>query len=393
MSGRPGKVADRARATWRRPFSIERLGPGLTYVWYGMRFATWMRLLARGRFDVTLNCLPRIATVTLMTALVSASALVGRILFARRVAETEVAPPVFILGHWRTGTTLVHELLALDTAFAYPTTHQCFFPETFLVSGRIFHGIYRLFLPARRPFDDMVFGLDRPQEEEFALVNMGVPSPYDILAFPRHGPPDGRYLDLEGLRPAERKAWEAAYVTFLKRLQFATVKPLVLKSPPNTARVAALLRLFPEARFIHITRHPFEVYASSVHMLKAFTAVQGLHNPPLIDGWVGEYVLTTFERMYAAYERDRPLIPDGRLVEVRYEDLVADAKGVVREIYRALGLGEFAPVAPRVEAYLAERAEHKPKTWVLAADERQAIVKRWRSYFARYGYATESPPG
>ncbi len=381
------KAAAKKRGRWRHPFRIERQGEGLVYLWHGMRWSTWMRLLADGRFDVSVNCLPRILSVTLMAPLVSASALASKALYRRRVAATAVRDPIFILGHWRTGTTLLHELLACDPRLAFPTTHQCLFPDTFLVSGRAFHAIYAMFMPTRRPFDDMPMGLDRPQEEEFGLVNMGVGSLYRAFAFPRHGPGDSRYLDLAGLSTDERGAWEAAYVTLLKRIQSTTPNRLVLKSPAHTARIATLMRLFPDARFIHIARDPREVFPSTVHMLKGLMAVQGLHNPPDIDGWVGEYVLSTFERMYAAYDRDCKLVPAGRLAEIRFEDLIADTTGVLSEVYEALDLGDFAVTEPAVDAYLADRAGHRRNKYALDEEERRAVVSRWRSYMERFNYA------
>lgn len=384
-------LSDRAQPPerWRHPFRIERPGDGLVYLWHGMRLSTWLRLLAHGGFNVTFNCLPRILAVTAGAPLVSALALVSRTLYGRRVAATVVEPPVFVIGHWRTGTTLVHELLARDPALGYPTTHQCFFPETFLVSGGAFNRLYGLLMPEKRPFDDMPVGIDRPQEEEFGLVNMGAGSLYRAFAFPRHGPGDLRYLDLEGLTEEERRDWETACLTLVKRLQFAWKKPLVLKSPANTARIKTLTRLFPDARFIHIARDPFEVYPSTLRMLKGLMAVQGLQNPPEVDGWISEYVLSTFERMFAAYEGDRHLIPDARLVEVRYEDLIAEPKGVLSGIYRALDLGDFATAEPKFDAYLAERAGHKRNRHALGDDERRSIASRWRPYFERFGYSVD----
>jgi hypothetical protein len=374
---------------WRHPFRIERSGNGLTYLWHGMRLSTWLRLLADGRFDVTFNCLPRILAVTASAPLVSALALVRRLLYDRRVAATAVERPIFIIGHWRTGTTLVHELLARDPALGYPTTHQCFFPETFLVSGGAFNWLYGLLMPEKRPFDDVPVGVDRPQEEEFGLVNMGAGSLYRAFAFPCQGPGDPRYLDLEGLSDEELEDWEAACLTLVKRLQFAWKKPLVLKSPPNTGRLRTLVRLFPDARFIHLARDPFEVYPSTLRMLKALMAVQGLQNPPEVDGWIGEHVLSIFERMFAAYERDRHLIADGRLVEVRYEDLIADPKGVLAGIYRDIDIGDFAAAEPGIDGYLAEHSGHKRNRHALGDDERRAIAHRWRPYFERFGYSAD----
>jgi hypothetical protein len=374
---------------WRHPFRIERRpGAGLAYMWHGMRLSPWLKLLADGGFDVTFNCLPRILSVTAAAPLVSALALVCRTLYGQKVAATDVEAPVFIIGHWRTGTTLLHELLARDPTLGYPTTHQCFFPDTFLVSGGAFDRLYGLLIPDKRPFDDVPVGLDRPQEEEFGLVVMGAGSLYRAFAFPRHGPGDSRYLDLEDLSDEERQSWEAVYLTLVKRLQFAwKKKPLVLKSPPNTARIKTLVRLFPGARFIHMVRDPFEIYPSTVHMLKGLIAVQGLQNPPEIDRWIGEYVLSTFEHMFSAYERARHLIPDGCLVEVRYEDMIVDPKSVLARVYHDISLGDFGAVAPRIDAYLAERASHRRNHHVLDDDHRRTIATRWRRYFERFGYS------
>ena len=367
---------------------LEREGQGIAYVWHGMRFGTWLKLLAEGRFDVTLNCLPRIAAVTLTAPVVSAVSLFSDATYGRRAATIDIQPPVFILGHWRSGTTLVHDLLACDPTLAYPTTHQCMFPNTFLMSGQGLNWIYELFMPAKRPFDDVPIGIERPQEEEFGLANMGVGSLYRGFAFPRHGAPDLRYLDLEGLTDEERHAWEAAYVTLLKRLQFIARRPLVLKSPPNTARLKTLSRLFPEARYVHIARNPFDVFPSTMRMVGTLMSVQGLQNPPKVEGWLQEYVLTAFERMFAAYERDRHLVGEGQLVEIRFEDLVADPKGVLADVYGRLGIGDFAAAEPGIDAYLAGRAGHRRNTHRLDEATRGAIVERWRPYFERFDYAT-----
>ena len=48
------------------------------------------------------------------------------------IAKTEMPDPVFILGHWRSGTTLLHGLMAQDDQFAYPRIYQVSNPHSFL---------------------------------------------------------------------------------------------------------------------------------------------------------------------------------------------------------------------------------------------------------------------
>lgn len=97
-------------------------------------------------------------------------------------------PPVFIIGHWRTGTTLLHELLILDPRHNFPNTYQCLEPNHFLLTEKFFKSYFNFLLPTRRPMDNMEAGWDKPQEDEFALCMMGQPSPYLDVAFPNNPP-------------------------------------------------------------------------------------------------------------------------------------------------------------------------------------------------------------
>ncbi|MCW5698433.1 MAG: sulfotransferase [Rhodospirillales bacterium] len=381
--------AERTKFDWLRlnPFRIERSGGAAPYIWHGMRFGAWLKLMAAGNFDITFNCLPRILGVTAVTPVNSLCHYASEAIYGRRVADTEVEAPVFILGHWRTGTTLMHELLSGDPRFGFPTTFECMFPSSFMLLERFF-GRSRLFLPDTRPSDAMSFAFDSPQEEEFALANLGLGTIYRSLAFPLQADDNLRYVDLAELSDDERREWEQGFSDFVKRLQFVHAKRLVLKSPLHTGRVSTLLKLYPDARFIHLTRNPFEVFSSTMLTWKAMASGQGLNNPlPEDDGWLRRHVFECFDRMYAAYERDRPLIPDGRLVEIRYEDLIGGTKAVLADVYDRLELGDFAEAEPAVDAYLADKKGYRRNVHELASEERVMIRKHWRWYFERYGYA------
>ncbi|MEQ9688302.1 MAG: sulfotransferase [Bauldia litoralis] len=372
------------------PFRIERFGGTSSYVWYGMRFGTWARLLASGGFDVTLNCLPRILGVTLATPLNSALHQVSQVVHGRQIRKTAVEPPVFIIGHWRTGTTLLHELLDCDPRLAAPTTFQCMFPESFLITQRLVGPSIKKLLPATRPFDNMSFGPDRPQEDEFALLNSGVRTPYRTLAFPRHGPADLDHVDHQDLSPDERAAWRTAYATLLRRFQYSHGgRRLVLKSPFHAARIPSLLAMYPDARFVFTARDPHEVFVSHTRTLKVLASNQGLHNPiPDDDDWIHGFVLDVFEQLFDAYERDRRLIPAGRLHELRYEDLVADPQDRMRALYRQLDLGDFAPAEPGVTAYLDARKDYRRNVNRIDLADRDRVNRRWGAYLERFGYDT-----
>jgi hypothetical protein len=308
--------------------------------------------------------------------------------YGRRIRRTEIAQdPIFIIGHWRSGTTLLHELLVLDERCTYPDTFACFCPNHFLISGWLFKPLLRILLPARRPMDNMAAGWDRPQEDEFALCNMGVRSPYLTFAFPNRPPQDQQYLDFQGVAAEEVARWKTTLRWFLKCVTTYDPKQIVLKSPPHTARIKVLLELFPNARFIHIVRDPCVILPSTVNLWKHMYRDQGLQVPRYAG--LEEHVFRTFLRMYEAFERDRNLIGPGQFCEIRYEDLIADPVEQMRSIYDRLELGDFEAVRPAIDKYVAGQKDYKTNRYQITPEVRAEITRRWGKYLSDYGYAAE----
>ena len=110
-------------------------------------------------------------------------------------------------------------------------------PNNFLVCEPLLKAWSGFVLPRRRPPDNMQMGWDCPQEDEFALCNMGVPSPYWSIAFPNEPPQSQDYFELDRLGPVQRRRWKQALQTFLKRLTWKRRGRIVLKSPAHTFRL------------------------------------------------------------------------------------------------------------------------------------------------------------
>lgn len=372
------------------PFKRVRYGGWALYCWYGMRFGAWLHLLRRGRYDITLNTLPDIIMVTLVASINSALYWLSEALFRDRAEAVplDAYPPVFILGHWRTGTTFLHELFGCNPAFAFPTVYECTFPNHFLLTERLF-ARFSISLPKKRPQDDVPISYKSPMEDEFAYSVLGMGTPYNTMAWPRHGPADNQYLDLNDLSEVARLEWTKRFLWFYRRLLFKHRKPLVLKSPPHTARIKHLITLFPQARFIHIARNPLDVVPSTVRVWRVLYSVYGLHNPPNVEHWIEPYVLDTFVRLSECYAKERELIPEGQLIEIHYEDLVANPKGVLREIYQRLSLGEFARAEQQVDTYLAARQGHQIASHQLSDGLRERVAARLGAYIDAFGYRPE----
>jgi len=367
--------------------TIHRYGGRLLYFWYGLRPVALFKLFRRGRFKFTLNCVPDILTFFLWVPWNSVLYWLSEAKYrARAEALAFDQPPIFVMGHWRTGTTMLHDLFAADPRLAYPTTYECFFPHHFLLTERTLPKVFKILLPKKRPQDDVPVGFDRPQEEEFALMMLGQGSPYMTMAWPRFGPADSDYLDFEGVPETERKRWADAFMWFYRRLKLKHGKPLVMKSPANAARLKLLTALFPDARFVYLARNPLDVFPSTVKLWRALYSTQGLHNPPHLDRYLDDYVLDMFARLTEAYEADRHLIPKGRLVELRYEDMINDPLATMRDVYARLGIPGFAAAEAPMRAYLEAQAEDRISEYELPAALKRKVIARLGPYIDRFGY-------
>jgi len=357
--------------------------------WHGMRLGDALRLFARNCFRIHPLRVPMAFFVLGCGLLHTVLHWLERLLYGKQIESVRIEqPPIFIIGHWRSGTTHLHELLVRDPNFAFATTYECFVPHHFLVSRRVLPKLIWFLLPAKRPMDNMSAGFDHPQEDEFALVTMGAPTPYLRIAFPNEAESYMEFLDMRDTRPDDLARFKRDLLGFVKRLTLLKRKRLILKSPPHTGRLRVLSELFPGAIFIHIARDPRAIFPSTQRLWRALDEVQGFQFPR--HEHLDEFVLSAFERMYRGFEEQRREIPADRIYELRYEDLVRDPIGEIRKLYQALPLGDFEALRGPLEEYLARQKDYQTNVHELPEEIREAIGQRWAGYCQRYGYQLEN---
>jgi omega-hydroxy-beta-dihydromenaquinone-9 sulfotransferase len=354
--------------------------------WLGCNMPAWLRLATKNYCAVNPLFIPAALITTGVSMGHSVLQFIQESLYGSRLDRTPIAhPPLFIIGHWRTGTTLLHELLALDPRHNFPSTSACLEPNHFLLTDSLTRTIFGWLLPRERPMDAMKVDWNKPQEDEFALCLMGAPSPYLTIAFPNNAPKDQAALDLDGLKPPDLALWKRKFVGFLKRLTYRDPRRLVLKSPTHSCRIPTLLELFPDAQFVHIVRNPYVVFPSTVNLWKSLYDVQGLQFPTYRG--LEEHVFSTHTHLYERIEQGKKLIPTGNFHELRYEDLVARPVEELQKMYQALGMDGFDRYRPRLEDYLKANADYKTNRWPPMSDELKAeITRRWAVMIDRYGY-------
>jgi hypothetical protein len=366
---------------WREAF-LSRFGAG---GFAGVTLSRWIAVLHEIRLDVDLPYWARGAAITAASIPNTLFSWMERLIYDRRVRRTKVEPPLFILGIWRSGTTHLHNLLAQDRRFAYPNTYQCSFPATFLITEMLNRRLIGFFLPNQRPQDNVAFGVQMPQEDEFAICTLTGRSLMMAWAAPRQAARYDRYLTMREASPADVARWKAALYWFVQKLSFKYGRPLVLKSPGHTCRIRLLLELFPDARFVHIHRNPYDVFQSTEHTVQKVMPWWALQRPDYRD--LHERTIQQYRQLYDAYFEERGLIPRGRFHEVSFEALEKDPVGQVRGIYESLDLPDFQSVEPALRQYVESISGYKKNALPeLAPELRTKIAQQWRRCFEEWGY-------
>ena len=353
-------------------------------IWQGMDFPNWVRMLRTGpplHWSQSL----RLALVTGLSINNSFLGLAEKLIYGGRVRRQElIAPPVFILGHWRSGTTLLHNLMSLDPQFTTSNLYEVLAPHHFLLTEAVTTRLTAAFLPKTRPMDNMEISWDSPQEDETALLNMTTLSPYQMCAHNSSPEKYNRYFDLRQLTAQEKETWKRAFLTFLKKITVRDHKRILLKSPTHSFRIPVLLEMFPDAKFVNIVRNPYAVYTSTVHLRKTIFSENSLSRPNFAG--VEEEVFAVYDQLFRTYEADKALLRPGQLHELKFEDLEQDPVGEMRKVYEGVGLDGFSTVEAAINARLDSLRKYRKNEYDLEESLKRQIYERWSPAFERYGY-------
>lgn len=231
--------------------------------------------------------------------------------------------PVFVLGFWRSGTTLLHEWLSALPGHAAPATWQCFNPASFLLTGAPSAAAPGV----QRPMDTGWIAPHSPQEDEFALLLQGAPSLYRGFIDPR------RLADLacevlEGEGAATHAPWVAPWLTFLAGVeQQASSRRLVLKSPNHVFRLPAIEQAFPGAPWVWIGRPAAEVWHSNLRMWRAMVDTYGLW--PVPPGALEAFLDACMAHYTQVLERAVDAEPVSRVQWVEFDELYGDPQALL----------------------------------------------------------------
>lgn len=306
--------------------------------------------------------------------------------YASLSPNPDTEAPVFILGHWRSGTTFVHNVLSCDDSFGCCSTYQTVFPHLMLWGRPFFKRCMSLVMPSERPTDSMALGVDLPQEEEFALSNMTACAHYHFWMFPRRmAEYRDKYLTFTTATEAERQEFMQALDKLIRiSLHVTGKKRFLSKNPPHTGRIRMLLEMYPDAKFIYLVRNPYAVFESTRSFFRNTLAPIRLQT--ISDEELKREILLNYRALYEHYEADKILIPEGHLAEVRFEEFEAHPLETAEALYRKLSLGDFGRVRPAMERYLEGQRGFRKKTYHLDLKTRQAVEQYWGDALRQWDY-------
>jgi len=297
----------------------------------------------------------------------------------------DIEAPVFILGHWRSGTTHLYNIMSLGR-FGYVPPTATGMPHDMLYLGRMLQPMLEKALPESRYIDNIPVTPTSPQEDEIAIANMSPISFYHALYFPQRF--DfflDRGLFFDGADERDIAGWEQAFTLFLRKLAYLQGERLLIKNPVYTARPAILKRLFPKAKFIHIHRDPFDVFLSMRNFYAKLLRVMALQPYDHVD--IDATILRVYDRMMNAFVRDTQRWPAPDYVEIAYADLDADPMRALQHVYAALELPGWTEAEPVFAAYLKSVKSYRKNAFRGDEAAIDAVSRRWAPWLERWGYA------
>lgn len=294
--------------------------------------------------------------------------------------------PLFILGHWRSGTTFVHNIFACDKHFGYNTTYQTVFPNIMLFGQPLFKKTTSWLMPDKRPTDSLELQVDLPQEEEFALSNMIPYTYYNFWFFPKQMMEYcDRYLLFDTIPEEERQIFKDTFLKLIKISLWNTNGTQFLsKNPPHTGRIRTLLEMFPNAKFVYLKRNPYTVFESTRSFFT--NTIRPLRLQHTTDEELENNIVEVYRRLYYKYEDEKHLIPAGNLVEVKFEDFEADAFAMTESIYKQLDLTGFNESRGDIEKYLGKKKGYKKNQYKYEDRTVRIVEDNWEMALKDWGY-------
>ena len=353
----------------------------------GYNLTNILVILAQNKFRFSLRYFNRMVYTLFLSSIIAPFRIRERIKYDKKINNTEIKNhPLFIIGHWRNGTTYLHNVLSLDKNLGYFTTFHAYLPSVFLSSEKLLKSIVAKSLPKKRPMDDAIMDADLPQEDQYAIGAFSPYSYYHGWCFPKNMDFYNNYVLMENVSQDVIDKWKEVYLYLLKKATlYNNGKRLVLKNQDNTAKIKILLEMFPDAKFILILRNPYQMYYSMMKFMRIVIPLYCVQNPPKFE-IVEKSMMDLYAKFFRKYLDQRDSIPKGNLVEIKYENFINNPLKMLKKIYTSLNLEGFKESENSFREYVETQKSFKPQTYEVSDDVRKKIDEKWGFVVEEFGY-------
>lgn len=310
----------------------------------------------------------------------------------RRLRRDPPTDPVFVVGHWRTGTTHLHNVLGAAPEFGHISPLASGLPWNLFTLVAWLRPLLERALPSDRGVDRVAVHPTAPQEDEIPLASMQPLSVFHAVYFPRDFRATfDRGVFFDGASAADVERWKRRHRTFIGKVQLQQRKRLVVKNPVYTGRIALLRSIWPDARFVHIVRDPYVVYRSTLHYYRKLLPELALQPYDHVD--LETFVLDGYARLMSRYEAQAADVPPTHLIQLRYEDFEREPLPCLERLWAQLELGDFERSRPALSRYLDSVARYEKNAYPdLDPREVERIEANWGDFIERFGYQRAGSP-
>jgi hypothetical protein len=314
------------------------------------------------------------------------------------IERTPVRAPIFVLGLPRTGTTILHELLALDPALRVPLTWEVMHPWP-PPERASFDGDPRI-----AAVEKHLSGVERLIPGFQSIHRMGAALPQECVAITAHEFASILFTTTHRISGYQRwlesidhRPIYAAHRRWLQYLQWkCPAETWALKSPGHLWTLDALLAVYPDARIVQTHRDPLRVLASLVSLCTLLRSMASDAVDPRAIGaeWAPRLAAGLEASMRA---RDAAALSPERVFDLRFDAFVGNEIETLHALYARFGRRLAGDVETRMRRYLAANPKDKHGghryDFGVAGLDPAAERRRFAAYVERFAVAEEVTPG
>jgi len=349
----------------------------------------WLKLISKGYFPDFIY-LPKFFYFLITSLLFKPLRIIENIFFNRKIRRhLPNKNPIFILGHMRSGTTHLHNILSCDTNLTFPNTLQAYTFGFCILAQKFISPFIKSFTPKKRYMDNMQVSMNLPQEEEFSIFSISEHSFFYHMFFPKKANDFfTKYVLFENLTEREIKQWKHVFYSLMQKFSYiGNGKPLLIKNPVNTSRFEILMDIFPDARFVNIVRNPYEVFVSTKHLYNKLLPICQLQK--LNKNKIEENILTFYELQMKKYCEKKHKINPENLIEIKYEELINEPTKTLKRIYDHFNLSDFENQNIHFQNYLKSISGYKTNTFEISKSDIEKVNKNWGFAFDEFKYTMQ----